>query len=166
MRYEGIWQHWIQHSNNAISLCRWLVLWSTCVCSCVLEEAWLWRVICRQGGILCFQSLIAISSLSEITYPTFNINQTTTKDKEKISPCSWQKNFCSFNSKKIKRKFNSYSEDNAVLFYIWLFNFYSRLLTEYFRILSFLFVCCFFIIITDILNIFNKFCCVIENCEI
>ncbi len=23
--------------------------WSTCTCSCVLEEAWLWRVICRES---------------------------------------------------------------------------------------------------------------------
>ncbi len=59
-----------------------------------------------------------------------NINQTT-KDKDKITHCSSQKVFCSFNKK--QRKFNSYSEDYAVLFYIWLFNFYSRLLTEYFR---------------------------------
>ncbi len=59
-----------------------------------------------------------------------NINQTT-KDKDKITHCSSQKVFCSFNKKQIK--FNSYSEDYAVLFYIWLFNFYSRLLTEYFR---------------------------------
>ncbi len=58
------------------------------------------------------------------------INQTT-KDKDKITHCSSQKVFCSFNKK--QRKFNSYSEDYAVLFYIWLFNFYSRLLTEYFR---------------------------------
>ncbi len=59
-----------------------------------------------------------------------NINQTT-KDKDKITHCSSQKVFCSFNKK--QRKFNSYSEDYAVLFYIRLFNFYSRLLTEYFR---------------------------------
>ncbi len=59
-----------------------------------------------------------------------NINQTT-KDKDKITAhCSSQKVFCSFNKKQIK--FNSYSEDYAVLFYIWLFNFYRRLLTEYF----------------------------------
>ncbi len=43
-----------------------------------------------------------------------NINQTT-KDKEK-NHCSLQKVFCSFNKK--QRKFNSYSEDYAVLFYI------------------------------------------------
>ncbi len=59
-----------------------------------------------------------------------NINQTT-KDKFKITHCSSQKVFCSF--KKKQRKFNSYSEDYTVLFYIWLFNFYNRLLTEYFR---------------------------------
>ncbi len=59
-----------------------------------------------------------------------NINQTT-KDKDKITHCSSQKVFCSFNKK--QRKFNSYREDYAVLFYILLFNFYSRLLTEYFR---------------------------------
>ncbi len=41
---------------------------------------------------------------------------------EKITRCSSQV-FCSFNKK--QRKFNSYSEDYAVLFYIWLFNFYS-----------------------------------------
>ncbi len=57
-----------------------------------------------------------------------NINQTT---KDKITHCSSQKVFCSFNKK--QRKFNAYSEDYAVLFYIWLFNFYSKLLTEYFR---------------------------------
>ncbi len=62
------------------------------------------------------------------TYSTFN---QTTKDKDKITHCSSQKVFCSFNKK--QRKFNSYSEDYAVLFCIWLFNFYSRLLTEYFR---------------------------------
>ncbi len=60
-----------------------------------------------------------------------NINQTA-KDKDKITHCSSQKVFCSFNKKQMK--FNSYSEDYAVLFYIWLFNFYSRLLTEYFRL--------------------------------
>ncbi len=27
---------------------------------------------CREGGILCFQSQLAIASLSELTYPTFN----------------------------------------------------------------------------------------------
>ncbi len=58
------------------------------------------------------------------------INQTT-KDKDKITLCSSQKDFSSF---KKQRKFNSYSEDYAVLFYIWLFNFYSRLITEYFRL--------------------------------
>ncbi len=83
---EGIWQYCIQPSNSAISLSL-VSLWSTCVCSCILEEAWLWRVICREGGVLCFQSLIAIAILSEITYPTFNINQTT-KYKEKITHCA------------------------------------------------------------------------------
>ncbi len=33
-----------------------------------------------------------------------------------------------------QRQFHSYSEDYAVLFYIRLFNFNSRLLTEYFRL--------------------------------
>ncbi len=56
------------------------------------------------------------------------INNQTTKDKFKITLCSWLKDFCSFNKK--QRKFNSYSEDYAVLFYIRLFNFSSRLLTE------------------------------------
>ncbi len=42
------------------------------------------------------------------------------------------KDFCSFNKK--QRKFNSYSEDYAVLFYIRLLHFSSRLLTEYFRL--------------------------------
>ncbi len=43
-----------------------------------------------------------------------NINQTT-KDKDKITHCSSQKVFCSFNKK--QRKFNSYSEE---LFYLHL----------------------------------------------
>ncbi len=59
------------------------------------------------------------------------INNQTTKDKFKIILCSWGKDFCSFNKK--QRKFHSYSEDDAVLFYIKLLHFSSRLLTEYFR---------------------------------
>ncbi len=55
------------------------------------------------------------------------INQTI-KDKFKITHCSWLKDVWSFNKK--QRKFNSYSEDYAVLFYIRLFNFSSRLLIE------------------------------------
>ncbi len=50
---------------------------------------------------------------------------------DKITHCSWLNDLCSFNKKQMK--FNSYSEDYAVLFYIRLFNF-SRLLTEYFRL--------------------------------
>ncbi len=42
------------------------------------------------------------------------INNQTTKDKFKITLCSWLKDFCSFNKK--QRKFNSSSEDYAVLF--------------------------------------------------
>ncbi len=45
-------------------------------------------------------------------------------DNKIVSPLD----FCSFNKK--RRKFNSYSEDYAVLFYIRLFHFSSRLLTE------------------------------------
>ncbi len=60
-----------------------------------------------------------------------NINQTT-KDRFKITHCSSLKVFCSFNKK--LRKFNYYTEDYAVLFYIRLLIFSSRLLTEYFRL--------------------------------
>ncbi len=51
----------------------------------------------------------------------FYINNQTTKDKFKITLCSWLKDFCNFNKK--QWTFNSYSENYAVLFYIRLFNF-------------------------------------------
>ncbi len=77
-----------------------------------------------------------------------NINQTT-KDTFKITHCSLLKDICSFNKK--QRKFNSYSEAYAVLFYIRLFNFSSRLLTEYFRLaLKKLNIVLFCFFITDI----------------
>ncbi len=41
--------------------------------------------------------------------------------KFKITHCSWVNDICSFNKK--QRKVNSYSEDYALLFYIWLFIF-------------------------------------------
>ncbi len=31
-------------------------LWSASARLYVLEEAWLWRVVCREGGFICFQS--------------------------------------------------------------------------------------------------------------
>ncbi len=46
------------------------ILWSVCAHSCVLE-AWLWKVICREGGILCIQSysLLLLAFLKLPTIP-------------------------------------------------------------------------------------------------
>ncbi len=49
---------------------------------------------------------------------------------------------------KKQRKFNSYSEDYAVLFYIWLLNFYSSIvLTEYFTLALISFIFIFYLVI-------------------
>ncbi len=53
---EVIWQHCIQPSTNAVSH---HVAGSplVCLCSCVLEEAWLWRVIMQRGWDLMLSKL-------------------------------------------------------------------------------------------------------------
>ncbi len=66
--------------QRCLSLCRWLAS-GLPVCSCVLEERGFGEWLCREGGILCFQSYLDITSLSEIAYPTFKLWWLTWRDQ-------------------------------------------------------------------------------------
>ncbi len=81
MRHELIWQRYIQTSINRLSSCCWL---SSGLPVCVYV---FWRrrgfgeCLCREGGILCFQSYLAIASLSEIAYLAFKLWSLTWRDQ-------------------------------------------------------------------------------------
>ncbi len=77
MRHEVIWQHCIQSSTNVVShlVASLLFAWTH---SCVLEEAWLWWVICREGGDLaCKVSLLSLA------FPKWN----KTSDRSFVPNC-------------------------------------------------------------------------------
>ncbi len=89
-------------------------------------KSWGWKYLCTVNWIRAALKVTAryIPAADCVLY----INNQTTKDKFQITLCTWLNDFCSFNKK--QRKCNSYSQDYAVLFYIRLFNFSNRLLTE------------------------------------
>ncbi len=59
---------------SAVNETALLSLCSVCARSCVLKEAWLWRLICREGGSYAFKiSLLSLASPKSPTLPFMSI---------------------------------------------------------------------------------------------
>ncbi len=63
----------------------WHSLWSTCVCLCVLEEAWLWSEYAGRVGSYAFKdSLLLLNSPELYTLPISQITKPVTIEIENV----------------------------------------------------------------------------------